>query len=180
MQKEERNVRIKKKIGNNPLHRSALYAYDLRSRATLAERELCRLLDAAMISYIFQSNICDLSTGRIYVADFRIRRDPVGRPSGVSRKDWKRDTRKVFVEVDGGYHVERQAYDFARTRWIESHRNAVVLRFSNEDVFVSPSIVIAEIERYQPAHKTTRVSWSSPLRDFGRNKKWKRRLLGKE
>lgn len=144
---------------------SQQYAEDLRKRATPAERALCRLLDASRVSYVFQSNICDVKTGRIYICDFRIRRVRPSRPKGTPRKAWGCPrTEKLFVELDGSAHGGRERYDDARTRWIESHREAIVLRFSNADVFDRPDDVLRQIERYQPAHKTVRVSWTSTSR----------------
>lgn len=122
---------------------SANRAVSLRLGATRAEQQMCRILDAAKISYVFQSNMCDRATGRMYIADFRIKR--VGRG-------------RVFVEVDGTSHDHRGAYDAARTRWIEANRDAIVLRFTNEDVFQRPEFVVAEIEKQRPAHKTVKTS----------------------
>lgn len=140
---------------------SGEYAVELRDRATKAERQMCVALDAERISYVFQANMYDAESGRIYIADFRIRRLSLARPAGVPRKRWVRDTRKLFIEIDGGYHVGREAYDAARTRWIESHRNAVVLRFTNEEVLASTAHIIEQINKYGPARRSTYCSWSS-------------------
>ena len=142
---------------------SQRYAESLRERATPAERRLCEILDTAKISYVFQSNMFDHVSGRIYIADFKIKRVPPVRPKGLPRKTWQRDDRKIFVEVDGGYHAHRQAYDAARTRWIESHRNAVVLRVTNTEVFTEPDKVLAMIESYGPAKRKYK-SYTSPYR----------------
>mgnify|MGYP001589826776 CR=1 FL=1 len=143
---------------------SSQYAGELRERATGAEKRLCWILDKEQISYVFQSNACDLKTGVFYIADFRIRRLPSARPRGLSRRYWERDDRKLFVEVDGGYHEERQAYDAKRTCWFEAHRNAVILRFTNDDVFSRPEIIIAAINQYCPARKTKTISATRPYR----------------
>lgn len=137
------------------------YTEELRKRPTPAEIELCRLLDAAKISYVLQSSIYDTKTGTVFIADFRIRRLPARRPDGMPKKRWVRDNRKLYVEVDGGYHLERRAYDARRSRWIESHRDAVLLRFENSDVFTRPGYVVGEIEKYSPARKTARMSSTS-------------------
>ena len=140
---------------------SRQYAEELRAKATTSEKLMCDILDAAMISYVFQSNMCDRATGRIYISDFRIRRVPPRRPPGARRKTWRRDDRKLFIEIDGSSHVGREAYDGARTRWIESHRNAIVLRFTNEDVMRHPESILREIEAYSPARRKTRLSYTS-------------------
>lgn len=143
--------------------RSSTYAEVLRTKATPAEIELCRILDAARISYVFQSSIFDMATGRMYIADFRIRRIRVGRPKGMPRKHWHGRTQKLFVEVDGPYHQYRQAYDQRRSRWIESHRDADILRFTNADVFQRPAEIMRQIESYNPARRTVRRSATSPF-----------------
>lgn len=146
-------------------NRARQFADELRERATPAERELCRVLDRERISYVFQSSMCDQSTGRTYIADFRIRCVRRSRPKGMSRKDWRRSvayfTGKLFVEIDGGYHQDRIAYDARRTRWMASHRGATVLRFTNDDVFTRPVDILAAIRQYNPAIKTTSISWTS-------------------
>lgn len=121
----------------------------LRGRATHAERALCRLLDDERISYVFQAPMWKVKTGRMFIADFRIKRP--------STKDHKR----LFVEVDGGYHQDRTEYDAYRTQWMERHRNAIVLRFTNEDVFNQPEKVLAAINGYGPSRKTVHRSRTS-------------------
>lgn len=149
------------------------YAGELRKRATLAEQELCRLLDKNKISYVFQSHISDKKSKRIYIPDFRIRlinRHP--KPKGMSRKKWrceeiKKGTYiphhklKLFVEVDGSSHDNKTVYDNKRTEWIETTRGAKVIRFTNNDVFSRPNDIIAEIESYNPVHKTSKISSTS-------------------
>ena len=126
-------------------------AMSLRNSATVAEREMCRVLDQAKISFVFQSNVCDLKTGRMFIADFRVR--TVMQKGGTHRK--------LFIEVDGGYHGQRAAYDQYRTEWLERHRNAVVIRFTNEEVVNNPSGVIEKILTFNPVRKTVRRSWTS-------------------
>lgn len=131
---------------------------------------MCALLDRARISYVFQSSMWDERSGTVYIADFRIRRRSIGRPKGMPRKEWKRQFKgleKLFVEIDGGYHQNRQQYDERRTRWMESHRNAIVLRFSNEFVLANGADIIAAIKQYGPVLRTVRPSLTSraPERD---------------
>ena len=52
---------------------------------------------------------------------------------------------KLAVEVDGGIHLERAAYDAERTRWLESEHGIRVLRFTNEDVLRSLDAVMDAI-----------------------------------
>jgi hypothetical protein len=156
---------------------SKQYVDELRDRSTAAERELCRLLDAELISYVFQSNVCDMRTGRVYVCDFRIRRAPPRREPGTSKAEHRASHNyKLFVEVDGSFHDHRQAYDAKRTRWLEAHRNAQVLRFTNEEIFQRPQFVLAEIGKHHPA-KRQRISWSSPQRGSGWNRNKQRKVI---
>lgn len=144
--------------------KSTQYSEDLRSRPTKAELEMCRLLDAEKISYVFQSSVYDVESGKLYIADFRIKRCPPARPSGTPRREWQRDTRRLLVEIDGAYHEQQKDYDARRTAWMESKKDAIVLRFSNSDVFDRPAEVIAAIEQYSPVRKTVNISPTSPHR----------------
>jgi very-short-patch-repair endonuclease len=48
--------------------------------------------------------------------------------------------RRLIVEVDGGQHADREVYDAARTRWLES-QGFRVLRFWNNDVLARTDAV---------------------------------------
>ena len=52
---------------------------------------------------------------------------------------------KLIVEIDGGQHSERVAYDEARTALLEGH-GYLVLRFWNSEVLTDISAVMAVIE----------------------------------
>ena len=55
---------------------------------------------------------------------------------------------KLVVEVDGAHHAEpeQQAYDEARTEWLEQHRYRVI-RFTNREVMSNIEGVLQEIAR---------------------------------
>ena len=120
------------------LNKARRYADSLRETATGAERAMCKLLDDAKISYVFQSNVSCEKQRRVFIADFRIR--------GTYPR--------IFVEVDGSSHNGRESYDRQRTLWLERNRKCIVLRFKNEDVFNRPNYVLSEIKKYNPAIKT--------------------------
>lgn len=54
----------------------------------------------------------------------------------------------LIIEVDGGYHSERQQQedDEIRTRWLES-KGYSVIRFSNEEIINEINKVLEEIEK---------------------------------
>ena len=52
--------------------------------------------------------------------------------------------RRLIVEVDGGQHAEQEAYDAARTDWLEE-QDYRVLRFWNDAVLTETDAVIASI-----------------------------------
>jgi very-short-patch-repair endonuclease len=52
--------------------------------------------------------------------------------------------RRLIVEVDGSQHAERQAYDAARTQWLEA-QGYKVLRFWNNDVLQNTDSVREQI-----------------------------------
>ncbi|WP_367113531.1 endonuclease domain-containing protein [uncultured Sphingomonas sp.] len=67
-------------------------------------------------------------------------------PIGPYIADFAARSEKLIVEVDGGQHDERAAYDEARTRYLET-RGWRVLRFWNNDVMGNLEGVVATIER---------------------------------
>ena len=65
-------------------------------------------------------------------------------PIGAYIADFVSHERKLIVELDGGQHTGRQAYDDRRTRWLES-RGCRVLRFWNDDVLLRLTPVLDAI-----------------------------------
>jgi len=80
-----------------------------------------------------------LRAGRLTGHKFR-RQQPIGR----FIVDFVCFEMSIVVEVDGGQHLEAQAADAARTRWLEA-RGFQVLRFWNDDVLVRSEHVLEEI-----------------------------------
>ena len=56
----------------------------------------------------------------------------------------------LIIELDGGYHQlpEQQMSDELRSQWLEA-RGFKVVRFSNEELIVSPESVMNKIKEYQ-------------------------------
>lgn len=52
--------------------------------------------------------------------------------------------RKLIVELDGSQHLEQQAYDAERTRFLNAQGNTV-LRFWNDDVLKNRGVVLQAI-----------------------------------
>src|SRR5262245_37163351 len=67
---------------------------------------------------------------RRQVEDCRFRRQV---PLGSFVIDFACLDRKLLIEIDGGLHHGREAYDAQRTRWLEIHGYRV-LRFPNSEV----------------------------------------------
>ena len=67
-------------------------------------------------------------------------------PVGSYIADFVSHERKLIVELDGGQHDVRRAYDGRRTRWLES-RGYKVLRFWNDDVLLRLAPVLEAIAR---------------------------------
>lgn len=129
------------------------YVGALRAAPTRAEARMCDVLDDARISYVFQSCAYSVRSGVLYIPDFRIR-----------RRSRKRDHRRLYVELDGSFHHGREGYDARRTAWLQEHKNAVVLRFTNEMVFQNPDFIIQAILPYEPILKTVYRSKTSVSR----------------
>ena len=67
-------------------------------------------------------------------------------PIGPYIVDFVCFARNLIVEIDGGQHVDRQAYDEARTAWLRRD-GFHVLRFWNDDVLRSIELVLDEVLR---------------------------------
>ena len=105
------------------------YARSLRTRQTDAERLLWHLL-----------------RGRNLLG-FKFRRQ---QPIGRFILDYYCPEANLAIELDGGQHVERQAYDASRTAMLEA-KGIKVLRFWNNDLLTQPEYVLEEICRHLPA-----------------------------
>ena len=75
------------------------------------------------------------------VAGHRFRRQS---PIGPYVVDFVCPEKSLVIEVDGGQHAEREAYDFERTQWLES-QGYRVLRFWNNDVLNDTEVVLEVI-----------------------------------
>ncbi len=101
-------------------------ARKLRNEATDAERHLWRHLR------------------REQLAGYKFRRQfPVGRYI----VDFVCVPARLVLELDGGQHLDAQAYDAVRTLEIEARRYRV-LRFWNDDVLLRTDAVLEEILRH--------------------------------
>jgi very-short-patch-repair endonuclease len=98
-------------------------ARDLRKQLTDAERRLWYLLR------------------RKQLEGFRFRRQA---PVGKYIADFACFAERLIIEVDGGLHVDTQAYDETRTAWLESE-GFRVLRFWNNDVLGNQEGVLERI-----------------------------------
>jgi len=87
-----------------------------------------------------------LRGGRLAGCRFR-RQQPLGR----FIVDFVCFEKAVIVEVDGGQHLEAQAADAARTRWLKA-RGFQVVRFWNDDVLMRSGHVLEEIVRVLQHH----------------------------
>ena len=67
-------------------------------------------------------------------------------PVGRYIADFAARSERLVVEVDGGQHDARAAYDEARTRYLEA-QGWRVIRFWNNDVLQNLEGVVATIER---------------------------------
>lgn len=100
-------------------------ARDLRRTMTDAERTLWRHLRAK----------------RLENTKFR-RQEPIG----DFIVDFVSHGVNLVVEVDGGQHADRQAYDARRTEWLED-QGFTVLRFWNDEVLTETDSVLEAIRR---------------------------------
>ena len=70
-------------------------------------------------------------------------------PIGAYIADFASHEWKLIVELDGGQHADRRAYDDRRTQWLES-RGYRVLRFWNDDVLLRLNPVLEAIAQELP------------------------------
>ena len=105
----------------------------LRSNMTDAERRLWQQLK------------------RRQVATVKFRRQ---QPIGPFIVDFVCFERRVIIEVDGGQHAEKVAYDERRTRWLEA-QGYRVMRFWNNDVLANvgevTQVIFDTVEQSPPS-----------------------------
>ncbi|WP_230481471.1 endonuclease domain-containing protein [Sphingomonas sp. Leaf21] len=115
--------------GEGPRHfrenRPTRRARELRLNPTDAERRLWRALSRRQVAGVRFNRQVPVGP---YIADFAARSE------------------KLIVEVDGGQHDERAAYDEARTHYLET-QGWRVIRFWNNDVLGNLEGVVLTIER---------------------------------
>ena len=56
----------------------------------------------------------------------------------------------LIIEADGGQHLEQQAHDEARTRWLQANGYRV-LRFWNDEILLRLPDVLEQIIRHLPS-----------------------------
>ena len=103
------------------------FAREKRKNATLAEQQLWEHLRNGVlgVEFLRQHIIGD------YIADFASRHEG------------------LVIEVDGGYHSERQQQeDDAQREQALNQMGFHVMRFSNEEVLFNINNVLQQIERY--------------------------------
>ena len=113
--------------------RASGYKKNLKRKATRAEKVLMRKFNELGIDFTFQACFFDCKT--LYIVDFKI-------PS--------KNFYSLIVELDGGYHNNRGAYDNRRTEWLERKRNCKVIRFRNEEIFKNLDNVASQILSHNP------------------------------
>ena len=97
-------------------------AKNLRKQSTDAERHIWYNLRANRLGFKFKRQV----------------------PLGVYIVDFACLEKRLIVEIDGGQHLENQAYDMERTVWLNA-RGFKVLRFWNNDVLQQTTSVIEVI-----------------------------------
>ena len=117
---------------------AAIYSNELQRRATRAELALKAEFDRLGWKYVFQSP--QVGTGRrgkpkFYIADFRL---------------WMGTGDKLLIEVDGSVHIGRQLQDERRSQWLRCHKQASIVRFTNEQVLERMPEVIERLMIYEP------------------------------
>ncbi len=99
------------------------YARELRQPQTPAEQKLWQRLRRKQLNgYYFR------------------RQHPIGQFIA----DFYCAAARLIIEVDGDTHAEQEAYDAARTAWLES-RDYRVIRFTNRQVFREIEAVLTRI-----------------------------------
>ena len=98
------------------------HARDLRKNSTNAEKHLWYNLRANRLGFKFKRQV----------------------PMGPYIVDFVCHEKQVIIELDGGQHMENQAYDMKRTAWLTAH-GFKVLRFWNHEVLQQLTAVLEAI-----------------------------------
>ena len=98
------------------------HARDLRKNSTDAEKHLWYNLRANRLGFKFKRQM----------------------PIGAYIVDFVCHEKRVIIELDGGQHMENQAYDMKRTAWLTAY-GFKVLRFWNHEVLQQLTAVLEAI-----------------------------------
>jgi len=112
--------------------RALEFVKSLKAQPTRAELALKKSLADARYWFKFQG--CFYSPTILFIYDFKL----------------EIHAGKLIIEVDGGYHEAQQQYDAQRTAWMESNRNCVVIRFSNDEILNDLPNVMRKIDSFNP------------------------------
>lgn len=104
----------------------------LKRAATKPEKVMIEALEAGQYWYKFQSYFYQDKV--LFIPDFRL---------ATAKK-------KLILEIDGASHRSREEYDRRRTAWLESNRNCIVVRVTNEQVMDDAQSVLRILDQYEP------------------------------
>lgn len=131
--------RKKKYILNDQMRerdrKASAFREQLVQCATPAELAFKAAIEAKGWKYTFQCVAVAHRKTTLFFPDFRL---------------WPKSGRRLYVEIDGGYHKSRVEYDARRTKWLEENKHADVVRFTNDEVFTDLPSVLAKLESYEP------------------------------
>ena len=131
------------------------YSNNLKNRLTKPELFLKDRLDKEGLYYKEQPYFYD--NDNLFIVDFRL----------------SNNYNKIIIEVDGKNHKYQKEYDDKRTNWLQNIRQAIVIRFSNEEVLNNIEYVISKIKEYNP--KTMQDILNDKIRTKENNKNyWKK------
>jgi len=104
----------------------------MRKNPTIAEKAFYTALTENNIRFRFQS-LC-YSDDFQCIVDFLI----------------KSDGQNIAIEIDGGYHEtdSQRQKDLLRTKWLKTHRNYDIVRFTNDDVLNNPNQCLTKLATY--------------------------------
>ena len=130
-------IRIRKLInGESYMHPKFILgcsrASSLKRRATMPEKIMIEALTKA--GYWFKFQAFFYADGILYLPDFRL---------ATKQK-------KLIVEIDGPSHSQQQDYDKRRTVWLETNRNCVVVRVTNDEVLHDAQRIVEYLALHEP------------------------------